>query len=111
IAEFRDLTLGYGTHAAVHHVSGGLQRGALTAVYGANGSGKSTLMKGIAGLLAPMGGHISIPPGTRIAYLPQSSEIDHGFPARVSDLVALGLWPHRGLLGRTKPAHRKAIAD
>lgn len=44
--EFENLTLGYQGHAAVHHLSGEVQRGSLTAVVGANGSGKSTLMKG-----------------------------------------------------------------
>ena len=53
---FEDLTLGYNSHPAVHHLSGVVQRGSLTAVVGANGSGKSTLMKGIVGVLAPLSG-------------------------------------------------------
>ena len=67
---------------------------------GANGSGKSTLMKGIVGVLKPMAGEIVDAPGARAAYLPQQSELDRSFPARVVDLVSLGLWPRRGLLGR-----------
>lgn len=110
LLEFHDLTLGYSSHAAVHHLSGAVVQGSLTAVLGANGSGKSTLLKGIAGLLKPMAGRISIAPETRIAYLPQQSEIDRGFPARVIDLVALGLWPSRGLLGRRSVEDRKRIA-
>ena len=54
--EFRNLTLGYQGHAAVHHLSGRVQRGSLTAVSGANGSGKSALPKGIAGSLKPVSG-------------------------------------------------------
>jgi zinc/manganese transport system ATP-binding protein len=110
LLEFHDLTLGYGTHAAVHHLGGALERGSLTAIYGANGSGKSTLMKGIAGLLPAMSGGIVRQPGIRIAYLPQQSEIDRSFPARVVDLVSLGLWRYRGLLGRTRPEHRQSVA-
>ena len=53
---FRDLTLGYNSHPAVHHLDGTVERGSLTAVVGANGSGKSTLMKGIVGVLKPMAG-------------------------------------------------------
>ena len=53
---FRDLTLGYSRHPAVHHLSGAVATGSLTAVVGANGSGKSTLMKGIVGVLKPMDG-------------------------------------------------------
>lgn len=97
---FRDLTLGYHRHPAVHHLSGSVRSGSLTAVVGLNGSGKSTLMKGIVGVLKPMSGSCVVEKGTRIAYLPQQSELDRTFPARVIDLVSLGLWPRRGLLGR-----------
>jgi zinc/manganese transport system ATP-binding protein len=97
---FHDLTLGYASHAAVHHLDGAVRKGSLTAVVGANGSGKSTLMKGVAGILKPMAGSIERAGGMRIAYLPQQSELDRSFPARVVDLVSMGLWPRRGLLGR-----------
>ena len=53
---FRDLTLGYGSHPAVHHLNGVVKKGSLTAIVGANGSGKSTLMKGVVGVLKPMAG-------------------------------------------------------
>lgn len=107
---FLDLTLGYSSHPAVHHLSGTVRKGALMAVVGANGSGKSTLLKGIVGVLDPMSGTCEIAPGTRIAYLPQMSELDRTFPARVVDLVSLGLWPRRGLLGRIRTEDREAVA-
>lgn len=107
---FRDLTLGYNSHPAVHHLNGTVRAGSLTAVVGANGSGKSTLMKGIVGVLKPMAGHCTLARDTRIAYLPQQSELDRSFPARVVDLVSLGLWPKRGLLGRFTGEDRAAVA-
>lgn len=107
---FRDLTLGYGSHPAVHHLDGAVKSGSLTAVVGANGSGKSTLLKGIVGVLKPMAGSVCVKQGTRIAYLPQQSELDRTFPARVVDLVSLGLWPQRGLLGRFTPQDRASVA-
>ncbi len=107
---FRDLTLGYDSHPAVHHLSGSVERGALMAVVGANGSGKSTLLKGSTGGLKPMSGEIRRDPAVRVAYLPQQSEIDRGFPATVLDLVRLGLWPKRGLLGRFTGEDRASIA-
>ncbi|TIU90276.1 MAG: ATP-binding cassette domain-containing protein, partial [Mesorhizobium sp.] len=100
---FEDLTLGYNSHPAVHHLNGVVAKGSLTAVVGANGSGKSTLMKGIVGVLKPMAGDCSVAPGVKLAYLPQQSELDRFFPARVVDLISLGLWPRRGLLGRYRP--------
>jgi zinc/manganese transport system ATP-binding protein len=106
---FRDLTLGYGSHPAVHHLNGTVRKGSLTAIVGANGSGKSTLMKGIVGVLKPMAGGIAKADGVRIAYLPQQSELDRSFPARVVDLVSLGLWPRRGLLGRHTKDDRAAV--
>jgi zinc/manganese transport system ATP-binding protein len=107
---FRDLTLGYGSHPAVHHLNGTVRKGSLTAIVGANGSGKSTLMKGIVGVLKPMAGGIARADGVRIAYLPQQSELDRSFPARVVDLVSLGLWPRRGLLGRYTKDDRATVA-
>lgn len=106
---FKDLTLGYNSHPAVHHLNGAVVRGSLTAVVGANGSGKSTLMKGIVGVLKPMSGACTATPAIGTAYLPQRSELDSSFPARVVDLVSMGLWPRRGLLARHLPKDRETV--
>jgi zinc/manganese transport system ATP-binding protein len=98
---FRDVTLGYDRHPAVHHLSGAIESGALIAVVGPNGAGKSTLFKAIAGMLPPLSGEIDRA-GLRaqdIAYLPQAAEIDRSFPINVYDMVAMGLWRRAGLLG------------
>src|SRR5215213_9993710 len=92
--QFRDLTLGYERHPAVHHLTGSVRTGALMAVVGPNGAGKSTLFKAIVGVLKPFAGQIDRG-GLRprdIAYLPQSAEIDRTFPINVYDMVAMGLW-------------------
>jgi len=106
---FDDLTLGYESHPAIHHLNGVVAQGSLTAVVGANGSGKSTLMKSIAGMLRPLSGRCMVASGVRCAYLPQISELDRSFPARVIDLVSLGLWPRRGLLGRHRRVDRERL--
>ncbi len=103
-----DLTLGYDGHPAVHHVSGSFAAGSLTAIVGPNGSGKSTLMKGITGVLKPLGGRIAR--DGAIAYLPQGAEIDKSFPATVSELVALGLWPRRGVFGGFGAEDRRQVS-
>jgi zinc/manganese transport system ATP-binding protein len=99
--EFRDLTLGYDRHPAVHHLSGAVETGALLAVIGPNGAGKSTLFKGIAGLLSPLTGAIERNGLAHhdVAYLPQAAEIDRSFPIHVYDLVAMGLWRRTGAFG------------
>jgi len=98
---FRNLTLGYERHPAVHHLSGDVAEGALLAVCGPNGAGKSTLLKGICGALRPLGGAVDLHGVSPrdIAYLPQGAEIDRSFPINVYDLVSMGLWRRAGLFG------------
>ena len=107
----RDLTLGYDRHPAVHHVTAALAEGSLTAIIGPNGAGKSTLLKGIAGTLSPLDGEIAVAGGKRVAYLPQSAELDRSFPIHVYDLVAMGLWGRAGLFGRIGKAQRAGIEE
>jgi zinc/manganese transport system ATP-binding protein len=99
--QFRDLTLGYDRHPAVHHLNGAIPSGSLTAIVGPNGAGKSTLCKGIAGLLKPLAGGIDRPglKAADIAYLPQAAEIDRTFPINVFDMVSMGMWRRAGLFG------------
>jgi zinc/manganese transport system ATP-binding protein len=110
LLQFRDVTLGYERHPAVHHLSGGVEEGALLAVVGPNGAGKSTLFKGIAGLLPPLAGTIERGLAPRaIAYLPQAAEIDRSFPIHVYDLIAMGLWRRIGAFGGIGMRERKMI--
>src|ERR1700759_3942004 len=98
---FRNLTLGYDRHPAVHHLNGALRAGSLTAVVGPNGAGKSTLFKGVVGVIKPLAGQIErngVAPED-IAYLPQIADIDRTFPINVYDMVAMGLWRSKGLFG------------
>ena len=108
---FRNLTLGYERHPAVHHLDGVVESGALVAVIGPNGAGKSTLFKGIVGGLHPLAGAIErdgLDPRD-IAYLPQVAEIDRTFPISVYDIVALGLWRRKGAFGGIGGKEHSAI--
>jgi zinc/manganese transport system ATP-binding protein len=105
-----NITLGYDRHPAVHHLTGAFAKGSLTAVVGPNGAGKSTLLKGMAGALKPLDGRFSVAAKARIAYLPQSAEIDRSFPISVYDIVAMGLWTRHGLFGRISSKPRIAAA-
>jgi len=99
--QFRDVTLGYDRHPAVHHLSGEVAQGALLAVVGPNGAGKSTLFRGLVGILKPLAGAISLDglDARDIAYLPQIVDIDRSFPISVFDFVSTGLWRATGLFG------------
>ena len=102
-----NLTVSYQQHPALHHLSGCVQRGTLTAVVGPNGAGKSTLLKSILGLLPLQGGSpdgrtppLAVKPARQqVAYLPQVAEIDRSFPINVLDCVLLGLWGSTGAWG------------
>src|SRR5215475_4305843 len=109
--KFRDVTLGYDRHPAVHHLSGEVAFGALLAVVGPNGAGKSTLFRGLVGILKPLAGSISLGglDARDIAYLPQSAEIDRSFPLSVFDFVASGLWRKTGFFGGIGRQERERI--
>lgn len=118
---FRNLTLGYDGHPAVHHLDGAIAAGSLTAIVGPNGAGKSTLLKAIAGLIKPLEGRVLVDPTARsrakraasVAYLPQQAGIDRHFPVSVEDLVSLGLWSKvgswRGISAQNRSEVRAAI--
>jgi zinc/manganese transport system ATP-binding protein len=110
--KFRDVTLGYDRHPAVHHLSGEVAPGALLAVVGPNGAGKSTLFRGLVGILKPLSG--SIETGgldlRDIAYLPQTADIDRSFPISVYDFVGTGLWRATGFFGGMGKEAREKIA-
>lgn len=109
---FRDVTLGYDRHPAVHHLDGEVAEGALLAVIGPNGAGKSTLFRGLVGILKPLTGSIDL--GgldiRDIAYLPQTADIDRTFPISVFDFVGTGLWRTTGFFGGMGKVAREKIA-
>jgi zinc/manganese transport system ATP-binding protein len=111
--KFRDVTLGYDRHPAVHHLSGEVSAGALLAIVGPNGAGKSTLFRGLVGILKPLSG--SIETGgldlRDIAYLPQTADIDRSFPISVYDFVGTGLWRSTGFFGGMGKVAREKIAQ
>ncbi len=111
--QFRDVTLGYDRHPAVHHLNGEVGPGALLAIVGPNGAGKSTLFRGIVGILKPLAGTILTGDldVRDIAYLPQTVDIDRSFPISVFDFVGTGLWRSVGFFGGMGKDAREKIAQ
>ena len=92
----------YGSKVALDEVDFSVQCGQRLALLGPNGAGKSTLIRLLAGLLKPQKGEIlwrgtSLEKARReIAYLPQVDQHQKHFPIRVSEVVAMGRFPHLG---------------
>ena len=113
----RGLTVFYDQKPAVFSVDATFRKGTMTAIIGPNGAGKSTLLKGALGLVKPLSGSASVfgaPLGAvrdRVAYVPQRASVDWDFPARVTDVVAMGLYGQLGLLGRFTGAHRRRVRE
>ncbi|MFL5680157.1 MAG: ATP-binding cassette domain-containing protein, partial [Chloroflexota bacterium] len=70
--EVRNATLGYGSRDVLADTTLVVEPGERVAFVGPNGAGKSTLLRGIAGLLEPRRGDISID-GHRVAELSRDS--------------------------------------
>ena len=114
------LTLGYAGRPVVHDVDLALAPERLTVLVGANASGKSTLVRGLARLLTPTGGRVTLD-GTDLArlaprqvartigVLPQSPLAPDGI--RVADLVAHGRYPHQSLFRGLRSDDGDVVAE
>lgn len=107
-----NLTVTYNRHPAVHHVSGSLARGSLTAIAGPNGAGKSTLLRAIMDELKPAEGAIRrAVPSRDYGYLPQAADINRRFPVSVIDTVVTGAWKRAGAFGGISRAEREKASE
>jgi manganese/zinc/iron transport system ATP- binding protein len=111
----KGLSVAYGAKPVVFSVDAAFRASALTAIIGPNGAGKSTLLKGALSIVPVMSGHIRFfgksfaAMRKHIAYVPQRVSVDWDFPARVVDVVMMGLYHEMGLMGRIKAEHHKRV--
>jgi iron complex transport system ATP-binding protein len=100
---------------AISATSFRLPLGAVTAVIGPNGSGKSTLLNLLAGLLQPNAGALEVLGKTaaevrgEVAYVLQSTEVNDTLPISVREVVTMGRYATRGLVGRLRGEDREAV--
>ncbi|MFC4173096.1 metal ABC transporter ATP-binding protein [Microvirga sp. GCM10011540] len=111
------MTVSYGERPAVFSVDAAVPSGSMAAIIGPNGAGKSTLLKAALGIVPPLSGTVTVfgrplaEARSRIAYVPQRASVDWDFPARVIDVVLMGLYRELGLLRLVRRRHReKALA-
>ena len=91
-----------------------LPLGAVTAVIGPNGSGKSTLLNLLAGLLRPSAGTLEVlgspsHPTDQIAYVLQATNVNETLPISVREVVTMGRYATRGLVGRLSADDRATV--
>ncbi len=111
----------YDAKEVLKDVSFSIKAGDYVGLVGPNGSGKSTLIRLVLGLEKPATGEINLfgrpvrrfANWEKIGYLPQrNSAFSRFFPAKVREVVALGLVPKKGggPVGRDGSAIEKALA-
>lgn len=113
----RGLTVAYGGHLAVASLDMTVEPGSMTAIVGPNGAGKSTLLKAALGIVPRLSGTVLLHgrPLDRarceVAYVPQRASVDWDFPARVLDVVLMGMSRELGLLKPVRARHRDRAMD
>lgn len=114
------LQLGYDGRVIVPGLDLELAPGRITAIIGANGSGKSTVLRGLARLLRPHAGSVTLDgqdvhgvPGRRFArmlgILPQEPIAPEG--VTVAELVMRGRHPHQGVFGARSADDEAVVAE
>jgi manganese/zinc/iron transport system ATP- binding protein len=111
------LSVAYDDAIVVGEVDARFMSGTMTAIIGPNGAGKSSLLKATLGIVPKLAGHVAFfgePLDTirdRVAYVPQRAGVDWDFPARVIDVVLMGLYGELGIFGRLRPSQEKRAMD
>ncbi|MDR0553733.1 MAG: ATP-binding cassette domain-containing protein [Treponema sp.] len=89
-----NVSFGYNGYAVVNGISLVINSGDYMCVAGENGSGKTTFVKGVLGLIEPLGGGIQFSvdlKGKGAAYLAQQTALKKDFPASAQEIVLSGM--------------------
>ncbi len=101
----------FGKRVAVENADLRLEAGDSVAVVGPNGSGKTTMLRLVAGLIEPTSGTVSRPPEATFGYVSQHSGHPEWLPLTVDDVIRMGRYGERGLLGRFTAADKAIMAE
>lgn len=102
--DIHDLTVAYDYKPVLWDVDLKLPLNKVICIVGPNGAGKSTLLKTILELTKSITGYVKFPmletKKNKIAYVPQTTDVDWDFPTTVLDVVMMGRYGHLGWFKR-----------
>lgn len=111
LAEFAGVSVRYADVVALDTTTTTFRCGTSIALVGANGSGKSTVLRLLAGLLDPTAGSVTRAPGVDAAFIAQQHEHHDWMPLPVDEVIRMGCYRARGLLGRISRGDRAEIGE
>ena len=110
-----DAVFRYGTRLVLDRSSLVVPTGTVTILIGPNGAGKSTLLNGIAGLVTPASGRVTLGKANgrpyRIAYVLQDTKINQSLPVTVREVVSMGRYPGKGPLRPLSRLDRRLVDE
>ncbi|MFC4404865.1 metal ABC transporter ATP-binding protein [Gracilibacillus xinjiangensis] len=118
IVDMQNVNFHYGHRQALENVNFQINEGEFIGLVGPNGGGKTTLIKLLLGLEKPSSGEISLfgvpiqkyKQKNNIGYVSQkANSFNRGFPATVTEVVAMGLTAKLGYFKRLSKQHRLKI--
>jgi ABC-type Mn2+/Zn2+ transport system ATPase subunit len=111
LAEFVGASVRYADVVALDTTTVAFSRGTSVALVGANGSGKSTVLRLLAGLLEPTAGRVERASDVEAAFIAQQHAHHDWMPLPVDEVLRMGCYRTRGLLGRIGRADRAEIRE
>lgn len=102
-----DVCVHYGATVALAPTSFRLAAGTSVALVGSNGSGKTSLLSLLAGLVQAEDGRLDV--NGSVSMVTQHRDHHRWMPLSVNEVLRMGRFPNRGLLGRMRADDRSSI--
>ncbi|CAM4213056.1 metal ABC transporter ATP-binding protein [Erysipelothrix aquatica] len=113
--KIKDLNVDYFGNPALSNVSVEIPFGYSVGIIGPNGAGKSTFIKALLNIVKASSGDVTVDgepiknKQSKIAYVPQKSDVDLSFPITVEDTVLTGTYPNIKLFRRPGKKEREIV--